>query len=91
MPEPQEPQNRSAKNGRTHRETGRTAALRETTFRRDFDRITEIVEIVMCFSPAFALDIVSIILPNADLLETDVLSGVESSEKATCRIVCCVA
>jgi hypothetical protein len=48
------------------RETGRTAALRETTFSRNFDRITEIVEIVMCFSPASALDIVGIILPNAD-------------------------
>lgn len=86
MPEPQEPQNRFAGNHRTHRETGRRTALRETAFQRNFDRITEIVEIVMCFSSASALDIVNPVLSNMNLLETTASSGVESSGWAARRI-----
>ena len=87
LPERQEPQNRCAMNSRARRETGRTTAFCETTFGRNFDRITEIVEIVMCFSPASSLDIVSLVLPYADLLETAVVTGVETSGTAACRIV----
>jgi hypothetical protein len=38
----------------------------------------EIVEIVMCFSPDTALDIMSCFLLRADSFETAVSSGVES-------------
>jgi hypothetical protein len=85
LPEPQEPQNRCAANSDSRRVTGRRTALREIVLRGNFRRITEIVEIVMCFSPATALDIVSRFLLRADSFETAVSSGVESFLAARVR------
>lgn len=85
LPEPQEPQNRRAANGQTSCEIGRRAAYRETAVRRDSGRIMKIVEIVMCFSPASALDIVRELLPQANSLETAALSGVESFALSSAR------
>lgn len=67
---------------------GRTHELCETGAGRNFARITGIGEIVMCFSAASALDIVSRLVAEVDSLEISIISEVGAFARPSETVVC---